>query len=430
MEQIVKLIESLKIGLNNKRIRTVCEYILVVVLLFQSAGIRKDAFFSLKIVVIMVVVAVYAALRYEQIRSRINIRQGVGCLALLVVFAAAACATNGFESFATYAGVVCQYAIGFFVAATVPYKNFRLKYFKVMTVLAAGSLVIFAVQVVAPVLLYWLPQYDNGSATTYYFDAGISAVMAAKGWLPQIVFANRNSGFCWEPGCYQVFLSIALAIAFERCANIQHFHWKDLTYIGLFAVALITTMSFTAFLLLVCIILFNFKTCLRILIMMIEKNKWTKAITIGGLSVAVVMILYILMTRLMATTGESGYTFSDRINLAEIKYIFVNLDGSINLTGMSFQDATEIPTAFGGFANSIVYAAVCLGLPSVVLLLAMNLKTSFLFLRDKWLYFIIVVVSFSTEGLLYKVFFMTLAFMGVLYSQGKKASQSKELRAE
>lgn len=430
MSQIAKLIEALKTSLNKKQILTICEYLWVVVLLYQTAGIRKDAFFALKIIVLLFLSAVYSALRYEQRSNQINIKQGIGCMVLLTVFAAAACVTNGFESFSSYMGVILQYAIGFFIAVAIPYKTFKQRYFKVMTVLAAGSLVIFAIQIVAPALLYWLPQYDSGSASTYYLDAGISAVMAAKGWLPQIVFAKRNSGFCWEPGCYQAFLCIALAIAFERCARARYFSWKDLAYIGLFAIALITTMSFTAFLLLACIILFNIRTCLRVLIMLVEKNKWTKRITLGTLAVGVTAMLAIVVIRLLGASGEHGYSFADRMNLSELKYIFVNLDGSLNLTGMSFQKAAQIPTAFGGFANSIIYAAVCLGVPSMLLLLLMNLKTSFVFLRDKWLYFIIVVVSFSTEGLFYKVFFMALAFMGVLCSKHKPSDQSKELVSE
>lgn len=427
MERVNDLIQRLKTALNNKQVRKICEYVLIVVLLYQSAGIRKDTLFSVKIIVLLVVTAAYAALRYEYFRDRIRIKQGVGAMALLAMFAFAACAINGFESFSTYVGVVFQYTIGFFVAAAFPYKSFRAKYLRVMTVLAVGSLVIYGIQMAAPVLLHWLPRHDNGNATTFYLDAGISAVMVAKGWLPQIVMATRNSGFCWEPGCYQAFLSIALAIVFDRCANDTEISCKDILLIVLFAVTLVTTMSFTAFALLALILLVNIKTCLRILIGLMEKNKWMKILVIVGMCAAGGLAVYVLLSRLLDMTGGGpAYTIADRFNFGEIKYIFVDQQGKLNLLGMSFDDAAALPTAYGGFANSVIYTAVCLGTPSAVLLLAMNAKTSAQFLRCKWLLFAILVTSFSTEGLMYKVFFMALAFMGLFYSSDRKKSKTEE----
>ena len=390
----------------NKRIQSLCEYILLVILLYQSAGIRKEEHFALKIIAILIIVALYAFFRREELLQRINLKIGAGCLFLLVLFAGLACLINGFESFSTYVGVIIQYAIGFFAAAIIPVRTFKVKYFRIMIVLAIGALVVFVIQLFAPSLIQLLPQYDSGSSTSYYFDAGISAVIASKGWLPQIVFGNRNSGFCWEPGCYQAFLSLALAIAFDKCGRAKVLSAKKIFPIILFAVSLITTMSFTAFFLMACIVLAYWRVCLRIIILLVEKNKWVKRVFCGVSFVAFVAVVYILITRISGVMrGDSGYTLSERMNLGEIKYIFVRPDGRLNLLGMSFADVSQLDVRFGGFANSIIYTAICLGLLSAVLLLLMNLRAGTLFLYHKWLYFLIAVVSFSTEGLFYKIFF-------------------------
>ncbi|MBO5240259.1 MAG: hypothetical protein J6B56_02415 [Clostridia bacterium] len=136
------------------------------------------------------------------------------------------------------------------------YKDFKKLYINLMVIIAVGSLFFLGMSYLAPQFVKLFPKLTNGEGSTNYFCV-----------LSMVNFQNmRNYGIFWEPGAFQVFLS--LAMLFEIFSDEKCRIWV----LVLFAIVMVTTYSSIAVLslfLLGCLWIFNSKFTLGLKIVSI-----------------------------------------------------------------------------------------------------------------------------------------------------------------
>ena len=86
------------------------------------------------------------------------------------------------------------------------------------------------------------------------------------------------------------------------------------------------------------------------------------------------------------------------------------------LLGMSF---SKWLTYNESMWNSIIHSILCLGLPFTVIQLIGYWKGAHVLSKKRWLLFLIMILSASTETLFWRVFFNTFAFYGWIYYRGQ-----------
>lgn len=113
-------------------------------------------------------------------------------------------------------------------------KTFKKNYIDCMIILALGSLILFTVFIFKSSIFELFPHLINSKGKIGYY-----AIFATLSDF-SMTGANRNQGIFWEPGVYQVFLS--LAYIFELSENKQK---PRNTVLILFLLTILTTYSTT-----------------------------------------------------------------------------------------------------------------------------------------------------------------------------------------
>lgn len=309
------------------------------------------------------------------------------------------------DSLATYIAIIMQISIGMFCAAIISIDNFKDKYIKVITFFAGVSIVFFTVGLVAPNIVYYFPQ-TIGSASVDYYNAGIYVFMSSKGY-GSLVLTSRNSGICWEPGCYQMFLNLGLLFLLEKEQKLKQNHFS--IYFIVLVTTIITTVSTTGIFIMIVLLLTYFRVWIKRL-----KNKWIL------LPVAVCMITFIannsglvegLFSKLTREFGDS-LGFIDRLSLNKLPYIFFPDRGFPYFFGMSFQTWVEHNQSLW---NSVIHSFLCLGIPFTLIHLRGYWLGSKVMAKKSLLLFFVMILSASTETLFWRVFFNTITFYGWIY---------------
>ena len=313
------------------------------------------------------------------------------------------------DGFSSYIAIVMQIFIGFFIASVIEPGEFCKKYIEVIVFFAAVSLVGFAVGMIMPSIATRFPVII-GDASVDYYNAGVYVFMQPKGYA-SFRLTTRNAGICWEPGCYQCFLNIALMLLLEekKKNNVRHFTLK----FAILVITVFTTFSTTGMLILGLILILYVKTWRG------QSRAARVFVPIFGAALAVYVlaatssgqrIVQKIVSEILNPNME-GQNFINRISLGHIKYLF---EDGFWFFGMSFSRFLSFEAR--GLWNSIIHSILCLGIPFTLIQMTGYWKGSQVLVKKGRLLFIIMLMCASTETLYWRVFFNTISAYGWMYS--------------
>ncbi len=313
------------------------------------------------------------------------------------------------DSIPTYLANVMQLSIGFFCASIIPIEEFKRKFINIMVFFATVSLIGFAVGAVYPGIAQRFP-ITIGDASVDYYNAGIYVFMKPKGYA-SFFLTTRNAGICWEPGCYQCFLNIALLVLLEKQkeCGVSNFYPQFLILV----VTVITTVSTAGILILILLLVAYNK-------IWIGKKRETQIV---ALIIAIVVVGYFLSKSsfgkeiidkiarefMFNSSGKEQNVFN-RASLGHLKYLF---EGGFWFFGMSFSRWLTIDAP--SLWNSIIHSALCMGIPFTCIHLMGYWYGSHRVANKGWLLFLVMIMCASTETLFWRVFFNTIAAYGWIY---------------
>lgn len=332
---------------------------------------------------------------------------------LLPLFLLIVIILNNVSGYSSYIAIAMQILAAFFITKSISYDEFKIKYINIISSLAGVSLICYLITLVYPSFMLNFPLTQGNSSVDYY-NAGIHVFQAAKGF-GYFVPESRNAGIFWEPGAYQAFLNMGLALLLTT-DNVKTKERKAFFLI----LATITTGSTTGYLILFLLCIVYRK---QLLAMIVGNNK---IITLLGLLVSVVFFIYISASSANTYSGvqklinefTSGH-FLERLYLDDLRII---LQSPLNFLGISFETYEEMGLRSG---NSIVYILVTLGIPFTAILMKMYFNYAQLF-RKSMVILLIFVFMFSTESLLWRPFFLCLAWYGSESNLGKKPATLRQ----
>lgn len=305
------------------------------------------------------------------------------------------------DSIPTYLAIVMQLGIGLFCASIISTESFKQKYINVIIFFAVVSLVGYTIGLIRPSVALNFP-LTIGDASVDYYNAGIYVFMRAKGY-GTLVLTQRNAGICWEPGCYQAFLNIALLFLLDTQEKKpqEKFNTKFI----LLLVTVMTTGSTTGLILMV-------------LILAIYLPVWTRGFgkkwVLFPIAIALFVMVYSytpigeLLQRKIGSEFGKNNGFLDRISLNRIEHI-VSDAGIPYLLGMSFSKWLTYDLSLW---NSVIHSFLCLGVPFTFLQLLGYWKGGNRLVTKRGLLFLVMIMCASTETLFWRVFFDTIAFYG------------------
>lgn len=389
---------------NSKYINLV-EYILIIALYYVTGGAFSYTAYNVQITVFFIFSFATCVLlgKINQIfQKQIFIFLSLeGLFLLLVPF------LNN-DSYTSYIAIIMQLFIGAFCAIIIPLENFKYKYIRIMVFFAFVSLICFSLGFVYPQIITKFPKIV-GDASVDYYNAFIYVFMSAKGYATTVL-TTRNAGICWEPGCYQAFLNIAL---FFLLITEEKKHQKRFTlYFLVLVITILTTLSSLGIILL----LLNLIRFRKILLKKMLKNSSYLLITLFCILILIVVLFQTgfidtmiekINYEFIVSNKEKGGLF-DRISLDRIGYI---MEDGFWFLGMSFQRWLTFNKSLW---NSVIHSFLCLGTPFTLMHLFMYWRGSRRLALGSIILFVIMLMSASTETLFWRVFFNTIAFYGVI----------------
>lgn len=397
----------MNISMRRSRGRGFIEYILIIALYYVTGGAFSYTMYSIQITVFFLV-ATAIAFYLGEYRKLLNEKSFLP-LCSMSFFLILVPVLNG-DGLSSYIAIIMQLFIGFFIASILGPHEFCRKYVKVIIFFAAVSLVGFAFGAMYPSIAQLFPLTIGGEgASVDYYNAGIYVFMQPKGY-GYFSLTTRNAGICWEPGCYQCFLNIALMMLLEekKKGDVYRFYLK----FTILVITIFTTFSTTGIIILG-------------MILVVYVNEWKGSSRVTGVMLpmlGVFVAVYVLaatsagqrivqkITSEIITPNEDGQNFFSRLSLGHIKYLF---EGSFWFFGMSF--SRWLSFGVKGLWNSIIHSFLCLGTPFTLIQMTGYMKGSRVLVKNGWLLFIIMLMSASTETLYWRVFFNTIAACGWMY---------------
>lgn len=383
------------VHMNLNKTRNYLEYLIIIALYYVTGSAFSYTKYSLQITVFFLV----SFFLFVFICGKIE-RTSLIILLFMVVLLLIVPIINN-DEFSSYIAIAMQISIGLFCSAIIPLENFIKKYINVIVVFAAISLICFALSIIYPNIAKLFPMI-KGDASLDYYNAGVYVFMQPKGYSSFFLF-NRNAGICWEPGCYQSFLNIALLLLLEN--HKKYSSKKFYTYFFILVTTVLTTLSTTGFAALLIILIIYLKSWFK------YSSKLLLCIVLVLVSVVLLNIftgwwefIYEKIIREFSVEMQ----FLDRLSVDKIKYL-IDENGRFYFFGMSFP---KWLTYRQKLWNSIIHSFLCLGTPFTVIQLAGFWQGSKILTNKKYLFFLLIVLFCSTETLFWRVLYSTIAFYG------------------
>ena len=385
---------------NNAK--NIIEYALIIALYYVTGGAFSYTNYSVQITVFFLI-SFLICIYYRKVKLMFCLNVFIPWTSMTFFLMIVPLIFN--DSLSTYLAIVMQILIGMFCAMLIPIEEFVKKYIDVIVIFAAISLVAFSIGLIYPTIAQSFPLII-GSDSVDYYNAGVYVFMKFKSY-STFTLMMRNAGICWEPGCYQCFLNIALLFLCERerCKHQQYFHVK----LFILVITILTTVSTTGIIILALVLLFY-------------SRQWCKGLKWGWFFLPMIILaiwwIYrhfkldsIFQYKIEREFGET-LGFLDRISLNRLSYVFSE-SGLPYFFGMSF---AKWLTYDKSLWNSVIHSLLCLGTPFTIIQLIGYWAGSRALVKKGGLLFIIMLMSASTETLFWRVFFNTIAFYGWLYN--------------
>ena len=399
---------------KKNNVKNIIEYAIIIALYYVTGGAFSYSNYSVQITVFFLISLLICAY-YRKLKKVFHLNVFIPWTSMIFFVMLVPLFFN--DSVSTYIAIAMQISIGMFCAMIIPKEEFVRKYINVIVVFAAISVIAYSISLVSPTVAQLFP-LTVGSDSVDYYNAGVYVFMKVKSY-SSFTLMMRNAGICWEPGCYQCFLNIALLFLCERerCEHQQYFYIK----LFILVITIITTVSTTGIIILVLVLLFY-------------SRQWCKGLKWGWVFLPTIIFaiwwMYqhfelnsIFQYKLEREFGES-LGFLDRISLNRLSYVFSE-SGWPYFFGMSF---AKWLTYDKSLWNSIIHSLLCLGTPFTLIQLMGYWLGSRTLVKKGNVLFLIMIMCASTETLFWRVLFNTIAFYGWFYCS-KKVSRSKVSKA-
>lgn len=399
---------------KESKTKNIIEYAIIIATFYVTGGAFSYINYSFQIIVFFLTSLLLCILYNKNILKHKN---ALSVLVIMSFFVLIPCLIFG-DSIPTYIAIIMQLCIGFFCTTLISIENYKKKFVNVIVWFAFISLIGFVAGILKPSIALKFPLIDTiEGASVVYYNAYMYVFMAAKGY-SGFVLSMRNAGICWEPGCYQMFLNVALLflLSTNKDEKNKYFYFKLLILI----VTIITTISTTGYILMAIILIAMRKTW-------IGNN-------LKSLSVLPIILCVVIVSLRFFSAGEaiieklkgeffligsSSQNFLNRISLECIPYIFTDS----YFLGMGFSNWLTFDRSLW---NSIIHSLLCLGTPFTLMHLYGLLKGSKALTKRYCVLFIIIVACASTETLFWRVLFNTFAFYGWNnYKNDSKSTQEQ-----
>lgn len=296
----------------------------------------------------------------------------------------------------TITGIYLVYIIFAYLFCTrIDFESFWIIVDKIMYVIAIGAIVIELFAYTVPALLELFPSITNIAGETIYVF-GVGGIY--KAFLHTL--AIRSNGIFWEPGVFQVYLNLMIAIQLfgkERINPIR---------VMVYIIGVLITFSTAGYV----VLLFLF-----LLYLLASKTDITKKVLIGSLLVSAIIALTVVnytfiydnvMSKLVEKNNYSATARYSSI-LCNIQLAFENPILGVGMAGMqnalfekSLQNFGIVATAN---TNGILYPLAAYGIPFGFVYIFGMYKFSNLWSNSRLkgaLFFIFVFLLFTGERLM------------------------------
>lgn len=395
--------------INSKKVYSILEYLLIIALFYVTGGAFSYINYSLQITIFFIFSLILCIFYKKKILGHKNALLSLTLASFFVILPGV---LFDFNSVTSYIAIIMQLAIGYFCACFIDINNFKKKFVNVITIFALISLIGFYIGLVNPSIALRFPLIDNiDGASVNYYNAFVYIFMSSKGY-SGLHLTTRNAGICWEPGCYQMFLNLAIVFLFDLNKTVKE--KKFFIKLAILIITIITTVSTTGYFLLILIILINLKyiakrknLLLVILILLIVSFFVLNEFSFGNDFVEKVKNEFIF-------TDSSKQTFFSRLSLDTIKYVFTDSF----FVGMGFTKWLSFEQSLW---NSIIHSFLVLGTPFTILHITNIYKGSKRIMSTNHvLLFAVIIVSACTETLFWRVLFNTISFYGLNYNNQRR----------
>lgn len=302
--------------------------------------------------------------------------------------------------------LLCGAIIAFSALGGENKTDFLNIYRKIILVIAVGSIILFVLGIVANSAFRIFPLFQQNQHQAYF--TGLSFVYKNRQYVHQ-----RNMGIFWEPGAFQTYLIIAMI--FEDCID----HKRKIWHLLIYSIAILTTISTTG---IICLLLFW--------IVYILKNDKKTVSLLMGLVVLLCCIIVIAYPDLLPPQMRFGIV--EKLNDLfsgdqELRTVQTRMDSIVYplqafwenpLFGVSKSGMSAWRTIAGHGLNTctpinwFAHYGVFMG----VILLSGFGKFFARISKKKWIgiaFWLIFLISISTEAFNYNPTLLCLAFMGI-----------------
>jgi len=389
--------------INKNKRKDIIEYILLIALFYVTGGAFSYSNYSTQIIIFFVV-TLGLIIWYKQIETFLQFKVLMIWLIQALCLILVPFASKGVEGVTSYIAIILQVTIGAFCAILIPWKEFMRKFLNVIVVFATISLFFFLLSFVYPSIALLFPK-TQGDASVDYYNAYVYVFMQPKGYT-SFRLLTRNTGICWEPGCYQAFLNIGLIFLLEK--DDVGRNRIDIFCFTILFFAILTTMSTAGLIILVLTLCVYLKVWTK---HFIKLNNFFLIIFFTVIIILILNEISFSKAVLRKITDEFDIeegSFMERVSLDKIKYIYD--EGVFYFFGRSFDQWQDKKITVW---NSIVHSFLCLGIPFTILQIAMLWRGAKVIAKKNIWFFTMIMLCCCTESLFWRVFFNVIAYYGV-----------------
>lgn len=319
-------------------------------------------------IVLMILVIIR---RIANKRSLLSIRKNealflMGVLTLLVV----SMTLNADYSLQSYINTFSRLVGALLITKAFKFEDFAEKYVKLITFLAAASVVLFFANQRMPQIANVFGELPNAQLKeanldyrTYVNGGFLYTFIVSYGYGTDSIWAyTRNNGIFWEPGAYQFFLNLALVFLLEKC-DVEKKKWA----LFILIITVLSTGSSTGMITLF-VILIGYRKKIGVLLSQIV-DKYRTIILLFIAVAAVFMVrygeyLFYAADKIVRETNNPGYIL-ERIGLSYIDEVFNGLHFlfGYGITGVATLEAAHT------LNNTYAYYMFAFGIPYMVVIL-------------------------------------------------------------
>lgn len=290
----------------------------------------------------------------------------VGVLILLVF----SMTMNADYSIQSYINTFSRLVGALLITKAFKFEDFADKYVKLLTFLAAASVVLFFINQRIPQIANIFGELPNAQLKeanldyrTYVNGGFLYTFLVSYGYGTDSIWAyTRNNGIFWEPGAYQFFLNLALVFLLEKC-DVEKKKWALLILV----ITVLSTGSSTGMITLLVILIGYHQKIGTLISQIVDKYRTIILLLIAVAAVFIVRYgeyLFLAADKIVGEVNNSGYIL-ERIGLSYIGDVFNGLHFlfGYGITGVATLEAAHTLNntyAYYMFAFGIPYMGVIL----------------------------------------------------------------------